>query len=692
MLQLQNMLGNVRAESDLKMLNVAFVETPEYKGIVETRDFNFVVGRRGTGKSALKYSAINYLQKNKTNWIFDIENNGHSMLSMQSILEDLHAEYIYLNHIMTVVSKVGINLEILKRLEDFYKKKKLSFATEISTLYSKHKHLIQLGYYARCVKILQIITRETDKPRTIPSKIAEYFQLDFLENVIQESLDDIEKQAILFFDNLDEGWVPKPLETSIIGGLAHTASNFKDRQRSIHIYIFARDNMFRAVAALDTDFTRNIEGAVVRLKWDDSSLFHLVVERIKQAFSMKEQNNTRIWNRVAKNELSNRSGFLHCTNKTLYRPRDILSLLNQAFIVAMKDNREAIILNDVEVSAKEISASRLKDLANEYDSVFPSLNILIEALHGCMLPYEYSYILELFSKIINENGFNLTATCDFGIFNTPEDCFFALYSIGFLGVDHNSNGQIVFCHDGASIASGEKISNSTKIWIHPCYWDALSISSEESINIISKIYDDYSDISHKQELIDLRIKQIGSVITDIGNIPEGKEGASLYEDWVLRAIKILFHNSIKNPQLHPNGNAISRRDIVGTIDSQKGFWARVNRDYNCRQVLFEAKNYSELTNDDVRQVVSYLSGNYGDFGIIVPRRRQEAPTKTEVGWIREVWYSSKKMIFIIPHSLLIQCISKQRSKNRYDYTEDALSKKLDTFERSYIAIRHCSNK
>ncbi|HVB15227.1 MAG TPA: hypothetical protein VNF04_01710, partial [Stellaceae bacterium] len=46
-------MGDARAEADTAMLTDAFVETADYRALIDTRNFNFVVGRRGTGKSAL---------------------------------------------------------------------------------------------------------------------------------------------------------------------------------------------------------------------------------------------------------------------------------------------------------------------------------------------------------------------------------------------------------------------------------------------------------------------------------------------------------------------------------------------------------------------------------------------------------------------------------------------------------------
>ena len=51
-----NPLGDIRAESDHGMLNCAFVETPDYKTLIGAGDRSVVIGRRGSGKSALVYT------------------------------------------------------------------------------------------------------------------------------------------------------------------------------------------------------------------------------------------------------------------------------------------------------------------------------------------------------------------------------------------------------------------------------------------------------------------------------------------------------------------------------------------------------------------------------------------------------------------------------------------------------------
>jgi hypothetical protein len=55
-----NSLGDLRAEADIWMLGRAFLETAEYRTLIETSDRLLIVGRRGTGKSALTQALEHY--------------------------------------------------------------------------------------------------------------------------------------------------------------------------------------------------------------------------------------------------------------------------------------------------------------------------------------------------------------------------------------------------------------------------------------------------------------------------------------------------------------------------------------------------------------------------------------------------------------------------------------------------------
>ena len=140
--------------------------------------------------------------------------------------------------------------------------------------------------------------------------------------------------------------------------------------------------------------------------------------------------------------------------------------------------------------------------------------------------------------------------------------------------------------------------------------------------------------------------------------------------------------------MKPNGDAIQRRDIVATNMATSGFWKRVLDDFQARQVIIEVKNYEELGPDDFRQALSYSGGAYGRFVMIVNRTQSEGATVKERGWISEMFHQHDCLVFTLPAEVMAQCLRKLRNVQRYDYVEKTMSRRLDTFERSYLSGRH----
>ena len=57
-------------------------------------------------------------------------------------------------------------------------------------------------------------------------------------------------------------------------------------------------------------------------------------------------------------------------------------------------------------------------------------------------------------------------------------------------------------------------------------------------------------------------------------------------------------------------------------------------------------------------------------------------------WVKEMWDQKRTMVMTLPTAMLTRCLKKVRSPNRRNYVDEVLSRRLDTFERSYLSLRH----
>jgi hypothetical protein len=541
-----------------------------------------------------------------------------------------------------------------------------------------------------CAGILRSVLRETRAPEEIPGAIVARYQIGEATEALREVLDATGLRIIALCDRLDEAWLPEAVPIAILGGLAKMAADYREKRLFFYPVLFIRDNMFRALAQFDDDFTRHIEGHSLRLQWDEESLFHLVTARLRVALNLENvESGVKVWNRFAQRELQHREGFATCLRYTLFRPRDILVLLNEAYINALREGRNEIIEKDIEKSATIISQYRLEDLCKEYDKVLPGLRLFVSSFRGKPATQSFQEAVDHLQYVADKSDYSDTAARDLVLFENGGEMFSALYSVGFMGLKDRASGNYTFCHDGTMFAL-VKIDAMRETLVHPCYWKALDISVlSGSEQMLIQVNDEYR-VSTTSEFADLRLQRLGRLPEELFHIALGHAGSRLFETWGLRTVRLLFSGSLSNIELKPNPNtALNQRDIVATnTTTNSTLWRRIYEDYHSRQVIFECKNYEEVTPEDFRQVLDYSTGEYGNFAIIVRRGNNELLTESEKDRTRALFFEHKHLVLIVPTPILVLCIKKLRTPKKYDYAEFVISKHLDLVVRSVLSMTH----
>lgn len=254
---------------------------------------------------------------------------------LRSVLEKHSSDYRTIRAITRVSWRAHLLLTVLTDLISHWRFSRVAGHDYLRQYSESHKKLVKEEGLRRCADIVRQFSQNIETAREIPGAIATALDLENLQRAIQEALVTLKRSAVFMFDGLDEGWEPTGLATAIIGGLALAVADFRDKKSGIRGILFLRDNIFRALAHLDPDFSRHIEGSALRLHWENDALLQLVVSRLRIRLELEHiESSIRIWNRFAQRKLQDRQGFSYCLRYTLRRPRDILVLLNQTFLLA----------------------------------------------------------------------------------------------------------------------------------------------------------------------------------------------------------------------------------------------------------------------------------------------------------------------------------------------------------------------
>lgn len=681
-----NPLGDTTAENDDKMLSNAFIETPDFRTLIESDDRTVVVGRRGTGKSALFINLKKHWIKDKKIITLTFSPEDTEIIGFRSLLRPFSNSFVLSRAATKMLWRYAMLMEVASHISKHYKLAELVTREDELKEHVDRWNDSQAPFLTKCRRIAKAFL-SVDSPEEAIGDLPFNLHLSVVEDIVLKILRKADRRVVILMDRLDEGYEPDAIGIGIIAGLAYAAVELNQKSSIIRPIIFLRDNVFRALAKEDPDYSRNLEGQVIRLHWDWALLLQLAATRMKLSFQLDVEKDQRVWDRCTAGDLQGRDGFKRCLQFTLYRPRDLLSLLNESFFCSFRHGRDTAIIEDLEYAAKSISVARLEDLWKEYQKIFPPIQAVTSAFKNAEPELSVMAALAKIDQATEslEESDDQASLAEARLLG-PTGLLQSLYSIGFIGLHDQNLSSYSFCHDGRTPDKG--FENADRILVHPCYWLGLNLSRNAlSPDEAEEINDEY-DIKVDSLNPKIRNTKIGQIVSHLDKIPLGREGDRDFELWCLEALKVIFAAHLVGLQLHPNGAAVQRRDIIGTNRGKSDFWSRILLDYKSRNVVFDAKNYQELGPDEYRQLQSYLTGSYGKLGFIINRDDSEnLNTGKDLDWTREMHSSHQCLIVKLPAKFISRLLQKLRSPEKHDVVDRQMWNLLTTYETNYLGLK-----
>ena len=488
----------------------------------------------------------------------------------------------------------------------------------------------------------------------------------------------------IIVDRLDEGWEVSESGIAAVNGLVQGIIETRTRIKRVVPIVFIRDNMFRGIQEKDQDFCRNIEGQVLRLYWSNQKLWEVIVGRLRIATGRSQEATEKIWNQCVEEELIGRDGFMKCLKRTLYRPRDILGLIQATLERAERNGSSKISLEDIQHSAKEISENRLRDLFKEYATMLPLLPAYTEVWRNGSVQRRVESLKGEIEARLGKTTSSSQERQEWLVLR--KDTSVALkqqYGVGLIGIQDRRTGAYSFCQDGRPRM--EEILDNDQVMLHPAYWHGLNANGTQLDTGTSQdIYDEY-EIERQSDAPALRQRMLRERRNALTEIASGSNGATDLEEWCVDVIRICFAKSLRNVERQPVSTGTNRPDIVARNLGVSEFWNRVLSDYQGRQVVFEVKNKDDFDGNDIRQLAAYLTNGAGSIGFLVTRGGSENLERgAELDQVRDAWANGRKLILKIPCTLLSKLLGRLEQTSRHDKVDNFLNSLLDRYERCYI--------
>lgn len=449
-IDIENIFGKDRAQEDMN-LSKYFIKTSQYD-VIKAGLKELVLGRKGSGKSAL-YSVLTNELQNEKNIVINISPKGEEIVLVHKKIneygeikldDDFKYSIAWRNFLLTEIALAILsNKKTIKEANPLYPYL-VDTGTINRTFVDKFVTSILKAFATPSVKINDA-EFSFDFTGVIDSKTPEYkIVIDYIKKVISE------ENYYILIDNLDEPWKNNFEMNSWLRGLILASRQLKRDFQNLKIIVFLRDDIFSEISKGSDLFDSQSE--IIKINWVDENNYNLrklLAQRISIFYSDKYPycitDINDLWNKLYPETVSYRTSrgpkYIntddYIIDRTFFRPREMLKFCK--IIIEKSAEGNIPVTSDVVLSAElEFCDWKLNDLVGEYSKSYTGIDNFIFAIINCITEWgvQYSLLKPYFDSFTNESKIkDLVKNEYLGL----ESTITLLYSIGFLRRHRRNN-------------------------------------------------------------------------------------------------------------------------------------------------------------------------------------------------------------------------------------------------------------
>jgi hypothetical protein len=384
--------GDPAAENEATFLETYFLETEQFRFTFEGK-LNIILGRKGSGKTAVFLQVRDRIRADKNNIVVDLAPEAFQLIKLK--------EFILAQLILgTRKEFIAAFWEYIVWLEIAHKllEKDARRSRHDSRIVAQYDHLQQVykqrvegegDFSTRLISLTErIIGRYQETADTDSEKVS----VKTLEIVYGSEIRELRdlvlgylklKGVVCFlFDNLDRFWTPSgfaDLDAHLVIGLIECLQDIRRRFARSDVEfqwtIFLRSDVFEFVVGGMADYGKLASSSV---EWNDRELLlQLFRRRVLQGFGEISPPWDEVWRAVSVASVDGRDTLDFLLDASLMRPRYLIRLFEMARRRAVTLGRDKIEEADFKASLNELGWQVLDDFDRELTDIVPRAESLL---------------------------------------------------------------------------------------------------------------------------------------------------------------------------------------------------------------------------------------------------------------------------------------------------------------------------
>ncbi|QND49818.1 hypothetical protein HB780_30560 [Rhizobium lusitanum] len=303
------------------------------------------------------------------------------------------------------------------------------------------------------------------------------------------------KSFYILIDKLDEKWVDETVRFDLIRALIECLRSF-NKIEMLKIVVSIREDVLERVVQdnKDVGFQREkYDDYFLRVVWDNAQLKELVQKRINKLYKKKYTSENVTFDDIFRNKIGNKEPIDYIIERTLKRPRDVISFVNECFQKAQ--GKTEVTPKVIKEAESEYSRIRMQALIYEWQSASPSLSAVFKLLanrRGRFSSRDISnrtflddFVLTVDQTAASESD-PIRAGVEHYIREGSDAASLALvrtlvselYRIGAIGIKTSAGERYIYSFQDVPVINSDSIDLETKIHIHPMLHRALNVQDE----------------------------------------------------------------------------------------------------------------------------------------------------------------------------------------------------------------------